>query len=187
MVLLSSDASLGAAIAENLNPVGTSTSTNVRLTEAEIHAVSTACRYHCGFPQVRIVCQQIRGHSVHNLMEWCGRAPALRANDAWMGDQTEEHRYVQQGSSPAQLGSSSYRAASSINVGRAPSVTVRARVSDFPWRHHCRRPTTAACLTPLASRPYADRLVKSPRKARGPSASWSDNPSAQCSYTDRRG
>ena len=23
--------------------------------------------YHCGFPQIKIVCQQIRGHSVHNF------------------------------------------------------------------------------------------------------------------------
>src|SRR5215470_902916 len=29
-------------------------------------------------------------------MEWCGRAPAPPANDAWMGRPTEEHRNVQQ-------------------------------------------------------------------------------------------
>src|SRR5262249_23403278 len=29
-------------------------------------------------------------------MEWCGRAPALRASDAWMGRPTEEQRDVQQ-------------------------------------------------------------------------------------------
>ena len=40
------------------DPAGTSTSTNVRPDETEVHAVSMACRTHCGFPQVRI---QIRG------------------------------------------------------------------------------------------------------------------------------
>src|SRR4029077_8106504 len=30
------------------------------------------------------------------LMEWCGRAPAPRANNAWMGRPTKEYRDVQQ-------------------------------------------------------------------------------------------
>src|SRR5215469_283198 len=68
--------------AQKRYPAGTSNSTNVRLTEAEVRAVSMVCRrqgvrreagserleenhrVHCGFPQIKIVCQQIRGHSV---------------------------------------------------------------------------------------------------------------------------
>ena len=42
-------------------PAGTSTSTNVRPDETEVHAVFNGLPYHCGFPHVRIVCQQIRG------------------------------------------------------------------------------------------------------------------------------
>jgi hypothetical protein len=42
-------------------PAGISTSTNFRLTEVEVHAVSMACRTTVGFPQIKIVCQQIRG------------------------------------------------------------------------------------------------------------------------------
>jgi hypothetical protein len=34
---------------------------NVRPDETEVRAVSMACRNHCGFPQVKIVCQHIRG------------------------------------------------------------------------------------------------------------------------------
>jgi len=45
----------------------TPTGIDLGLTESEIHAVSTACRTACEFPQVKIVCQQIRGHSVHNF------------------------------------------------------------------------------------------------------------------------
>ena len=41
-------------------------------------------RYHCGFPQVKIVCQQIRWHSVHNFAVAKARdapAAARAAND----------------------------------------------------------------------------------------------------------
>jgi hypothetical protein len=38
---------------EELDLAGTSNSMNVRLTEAEIHAVSTACRSDCGFLQIK--------------------------------------------------------------------------------------------------------------------------------------
>jgi hypothetical protein len=58
---------------EKRYPAGTSTSTNVRLTEAEIDAVSTACRTAVGFPQITIVCQQIRGHSVRVLLDPAAR------------------------------------------------------------------------------------------------------------------
>ena len=50
-----------ACPSEELDPAGTSNSMNVRLTEAEIHAVSRGLPYRCEFPQVKIVCQQIRG------------------------------------------------------------------------------------------------------------------------------
>ena len=41
---------IGSPNGQKRYPAGTSTSTNVRLTEAEVHAVSMACRYHCEFP-----------------------------------------------------------------------------------------------------------------------------------------
>jgi putative ABC transport system substrate-binding protein len=58
---------------KNAYPAGTSTSTNVRLTEAEIHAVSMACRAAVGIPQIKIVCQQIWGHSVRVLLDPAAR------------------------------------------------------------------------------------------------------------------
>src|SRR5262249_45039086 len=70
-------------------PAGTSTSTNVLLTEAGIKRCFNGLPYRCEFPQITIVCQPIRGHSVRVLLEPAARREpdrdqrrALRGSEA---------------------------------------------------------------------------------------------------------
>jgi hypothetical protein len=56
-----------ACPSEELDPAGTSNSMNVRPDRGRNPRCFNGLPYRCEFPQVKIVCQQIRGHSFHNF------------------------------------------------------------------------------------------------------------------------
>ena len=69
--------------------------------ETEVHAASMACRTTVGSPQVKIVCQQIRGHSVHNFavaksltrsLSWAAWHSKKRAHTASQSARTRPER-----------------------------------------------------------------------------------------------
>src|SRR5215472_4381037 len=87
--------------------------------------------YHTGFPQVRIVCQQIRGHSVHNFAVAKSLTRSL-SWAAWHSKRAGTHRITVR-ADPAQArdAPASARAAND----REPHSPVRAYWSVYELTH----------------------------------------------------
>ena len=84
----------------------------------------TGLPYHCRSPQIKIVCQQIRGHSVHNSGRHCGRA-RMRAMSS--GARCPAHAVP---GCQSQIVPSTWRAASAPALCRQIKQTEREPAGD---------------------------------------------------------